>query len=749
MKRLSEKIVAGGFGVALLLLCSVGVTSYLSIQQLNKDKQWVTHTYQVLATIDGIDEALSSAESARCHLIFTSESFYLQTYQLKKTKIYQELQALRYLTKDNPKQQRRLDLIEPLIYEQIGLFEESIKQFENQKIKRENELIFTERGKQISIKFDAIADVMKDEEQTLLQQRTAKTDKSTYQIKLVLILGSCLSLVLFAIVYNLLQKEIRINQALSQEAIRLEQEAAKTKLGSFLESTTDAFVALDRDWRYTYVNQRAGQLFNRRPEDLVGKNIWQEFPEAIGQKFYHAYHRALAEQRMIQLEEYYPPWERWYENRIYPSQEGLSIFFQDITLRKLAEIALQRSEKRYRTLVIATSQAVWLNDSQGLPKEFSSWLALTGQTEDEVKGGGWLNAIHPEDREQAVQAWNYAFETKSQCFTQYQIKVENGTYRHFAVRIVPVFDNDEEILEWVGAHTDITERVLAEQALKEANERLEFKVQERTQELQLLNTELQRSNQELAQFAYVASHDLQEPLRAIMGYTQILEEEYENRFDQSAQEYMHYITDGAKRMQQLIRDLLAYSHVGTRGKAFTTTDCNVVLNQALSNLQVAITESKATIIHDPLPRVIGDKTQLVQLFQNLIGNAIKFHSSQPPQIHIGAVRGKAAKENYLSPYTPQAAQDPASWENIPNTHSFQECLFWVRDNGIGIKSEYCDRIFEIFRRLHTRREFPGTGIGLAICKKIVERHDGRIWAESQPGVGTVFYFTLRCDFNVD
>jgi PAS domain S-box-containing protein len=266
---------------------------------------------------------------------------------------------------------------------------------------------------------------------------------------------------------------------------------------------------------------------------------------------------------------------------------------------------------------------VWLTDSQSNPKEISSWSALTGQTKDKSQGMGWLDAVHPDDTEEIFRLRNLATETKKPFFTEHRVRVKDGTYRYFAVRLVPVLDNNGEIFEWVGTHTDITERILARQALTEANERLEIKVQERTQELQLLNTELQRSNQELEQFAYVASHDLQEPLRAIMGYTQILEQEYQNCFDQSGKEYMHYITDGAKRMQHLIRDLLAYSHIGIHGKAFITTDCNVVRNQALSNLQVAITESKAIITYDPLPRVIGDQTQLVQLFQNLIGNAIE------------------------------------------------------------------------------------------------------------------------------
>ncbi|GBE95147.1 sensor histidine kinase [Nostoc cycadae] len=286
---------------------------------------------------------------------------------------------------------------------------------------------------------------------------------------------------------------------------------------------------------------------------------------------------------------------------------------------------------------------------------------------------------------------------------------------------------DNEIQEWIGTHTDITERKLAEDALQQAKAELEIKVQERTAELQKLNEELRNSNQELEQFAYVASHDLQEPLRAVTGYSQLLVEEYQERLDESAQEYLDYIIDGAKRMQQLIQDLLAYSRVGTRGRAFTSTDCNVVLSEVLSNLQMAIAESQAIITHDPLPNVLADKTQLVQLFQNLIGNAIKFRRKDvPPQIHISAVRQEKSmgvgEEDFTQHYV---------W------------LFSVQDNGIGIKSQYLERIFEIFRRLHTRREFPGTGIGLAICKKIVERHNGRIWAESQLRVGTTFYFTLH------
>lgn len=231
-------------------------------------------------------------------------------------------------------------------------------------------------------------------------------------------------------------------------------------------------------------------------------------------------------------------------------------------------------------------------------------------------------------------------------------------------------------------------------------------------ELNKVTVELERSNRELQQFAYVASHDLQEPLRTVAGFTKLLERRYKDKLDQDAREFIHFAVDGALRMQKLIDDLLSYSRVGTQNISFEPIDCNYLLEQALTNLRLAIEENHTVITRSNLPTITCNGSHMIQLFQNLISNAIKFRSAETPRIHISA----------------EYRED--KW------------LFSLQDNGIGIDPGYHDRIFKIFQRLHSRDEYAGTGIGLALCLKIVELHNGKIWLESELGKGTTFYFTL-------
>jgi light-regulated signal transduction histidine kinase (bacteriophytochrome) len=269
---------------------------------------------------------------------------------------------------------------------------------------------------------------------------------------------------------------------------------------------------------------------------------------------------------------------------------------------------------------------------------------------------------------------------------------KDGSEFPIEIGLTPI--RTEEGVLVIATIVDITERKHAEEALLRRTD------------------DLRRSNAELEQFAYVSSHDLQEPLRMVSSYVQLLAKRYKGRLDEDADVFIGFAVEGAARMQQLINDLLVYSRVGTQAKPFAHTDLEMVFDHAIANLQVSIQESQAVITHDPLPSLWADPVQMVQLLQNLIGNAIKFCTATPPRVHIRAERQQAA------------------WR------------FSVQDNGIGIDPKFAERIFIIFQRLNTRAEYAGTGIGLAICKKIVERHGGRIWAEPATEQGSIFLFTV-------
>jgi len=291
---------------------------------------------------------------------------------------------------------------------------------------------------------------------------------------------------------------------------------------------------------------------------------------------------------------------------------------------------------------------------------------------------------------------------KSTVFLDFEIEHEFKTLgrRIMVLNARRIYHETKRMQMILLAIEDITEQKRVERELKQA------------EELKQAIAALKRSNRELEQFAYVASHDLQEPLRMVSSFTQLLAKRYQGKLDKDADEFIAYVVAGAKRMQALINDLLTYSRVDTRGKSFEPIDSEAVFDQAIANLRVAIEEGEAVITHDPLPSLIADDSQIVQLFQNLLGNAIKFHGKEPPRIHVSA------------------KQEGNEW------------VFSFRDNGIGIAPEYFDRIFVIFQRLHGREEYPGTGTGLAICKKIAERHGGRIWVESEPSKGSTFYFAI-------
>jgi PAS domain S-box-containing protein len=375
----------------------------------------------------------------------------------------------------------------------------------------------------------------------------------------------------------------------------------------------------------------------------------------------------------------------------------------DITERKQIEEALRESEERFRLMANSAPVLIWMANGEGECTFFNQvWLDFTGRTLDQELGKGWLAGVHPDDARYLLESCSLRLQQREHFIMEFRLKRWDGEYRWILNQAVPRVTQDDHFSGYIGSCIDITERKQAEE------------------QLFTLNRELLLSNRELEQFAYVASHDLQEPLRMVSLFSQLLAHKYQDNLDEDTQTYIHYIVDSASRMQQLITDLLAYSQVGTsKSKGnFKRIDCNQVLQQVLQNLKIAIAEYNATIHFAPLPTVIADEQQLVLLLQNLICNAIKYcHPQILPQVEIAV-------------------------QSLPG-----EWCFSVRDNGIGIKSEHFERIFKIFQRLHHTQEYRGTGMGLAICQKIVERHGGRIWVESEVDQGSTFYFTIPMSKN--
>jgi len=369
---------------------------------------------------------------------------------------------------------------------------------------------------------------------------------------------------------------------------------------------------------------------------------------------------------------------------------------QEIADRKRIEEILRESETRYRIVADNTYDwEFWLNPEGKFLYSSPSCKRITGHDAEKFMSDPDLldRIIHPDDRP-VFLSHRYESGEKSVSETEFRVVRPDGSYRWISHICQPVFDEGGHFLGRRGSNRDITKRKKAEEGLKR------------------ISDELMRSNADLQQFAYAASHDLQEPLRVIEGFIKLLARRYESKLDAKAGEFIGYIIEGVKGMRALIKDLLEYSRVGTRDINLKRTDFSEAVDKAVFSLKVAVEESGAVITHDPLPTIRADIVQMSRLFQNLIGNAIKFHGKGAPEIHISAEK---KEDGYI---------------------------FSVRDNGIGIDPRDTERIFAVFQRLHTRGEYPGTGIGLAICKRIVERHGGKIRVESKKGKGSTFYFTI-------
>lgn len=498
-----------------------------------------------------------------------------------------------------------------------------------------------------------------------------------------------------------------------EEALRLSEQRFRVAL----QAADITVFSQDPDLRYTWVYN---PMFGLTEETVVGRTDQEILPRqpgfaalkrrvfSTGERVHEKYDFAgeIGEERIADL-----VLEPVRERGVVTGLIGAAI---DITALSRAERELKASEARFRTTFENAAIGIELSDLDGRILETNPALQqMLGYTADELRRADQRDLVHPDDAmisERLVEELDSGHHPYVKQQKRYLRKDGSIMWGSLTASLIRDDTGAPKLL--LRMIEDITELRIAEQALKRAYHELEQRIEARTRELREQADELARSNAELEQFAYVASHDLQEPLRSVSGFAQLLERRYKDRLDDEGETFVRFIVSGTDRMRGLITDLLAFSRVGAREKVFKQVDTGAVVGQVRDSLSATIEERGAEVVIGPLPKVWGDAADLSQLFQNLIANGLKFNRSAPPRVEV------------------QAEDAGDHW------------LFSVRDNGIGIEPSFFPRMFTIFQRGHRQDEYAGTGVGLAICKKVVERHSGRIWASSEPGQGTTFLFTL-------
>ncbi|MFZ6023246.1 MAG: PAS domain S-box protein [Bacteroidota bacterium] len=486
-----------------------------------------------------------------------------------------------------------------------------------------------------------------------------------------------------------------------------------------MNAALDAIICIDTEGIITFWNPQAEHVFGWKQEEVMGKKLSNIIiPEAYRSMHDHGMEQykvtgkgpalnVLLELSAINREGVSFP----IELTVLPIQQDNEAFFcafiRDITERKKAETATRRSNERYELVAKATSDAIWdwdmrtgvvVRSGDGLHKLFGYDTAIASSDND-----FWRKHVHADDINGVIERREQMLQRITDHYweDEYRFERKDGSYAHVYDRGYVIRNKEGKAIRMIGSTQDISALKRSEQQLQELNTVLEKRA-----------SELARSNNELERFAYVASHDLQEPLRMVSSFLQLLDKQYTAKLDDKAREYINFAVGGAERMKRLILDLLSYSRVSTVTEQFQPVDMNAVVQHVLQIFESRFEKEGITLTTDRLPVVKGNTSQLQQLFQNLVGNAIKYKSERPPLIEIGCLE----EENRF--------------------------VFFIKDNGIGINPKYFEKIFVVFQRLHPVNNYSGTGIGLAICKKIVECHQGEIWVESEEGKGSTFFFSM-------
>jgi PAS domain S-box-containing protein len=683
------------FGAAIVILLAVGALSYRSMVTSSESDRWVRHTNEVLENLQKLISDMGSVESTYHGFVLTGDDSYIASHRESILNARKDEAAVRNLTVDNLKQQRQLPLLEELMAQKIRFGDKMSSLHRVKGLEAAADVIASAEDQHVMDEFRGVVRTMRDEELRLLALRDADANKRFAQTKISLIVGTILGVIIAVGASRIVRRDSAARD-LAEEALRESQKSFSTLANNISQL---AWMADEKGSIFWY-NDRWFQYTGTTLEEMIGWG-WQTV--------HHPDHVKRVVAKIARCFQTGEIWEdtfplrgrdgnyRLFLSRAVPVRdpEGkvLRWFGTNTDISESAE-----SGARYRGLLEAAPDAmVVVNDAGEIvllnvqaEKQFGySRDELVGQKVKNIIPDGFSERIIADGTRSAAEAVAQQIGTGIELLG----RRKDGSQFPIELMLSPL-ESSEGILV-TAAIRDISIR-------KKSDEHLAQTV-----------GELKRSNDDLQQFAYVSSHDLQEPLRMVSSYTQLLARRYKGRLDSDADEFIAFAVDGCNRMQGLIQDLLAYSRAGTNGKALHEVFSDEALKVALTNLRATVEQSGAVVTHDTLPAITTDETQLTQIFQNLVGNAIKYRRAESPEVHVSASKNGG-----------------------------NEWIFSVRDNGLGIDPQYFGRIFILFQRLHGRQEFEGTGIGLAICKKIVERLGGRIWVESQPEKGSTFYFAL-------
>lgn len=504
-----------------------------------------------------------------------------------------------------------------------------------------------------------------------------------------------------------------LSTTIQRRKTSIELEKSLREKNNILDSIDDAFIALDQNWIVKYWNKKSEIIVNLNRDQIIGKNFWEVFPQLLGTIYEKNYKESFETQKSITFQDFFEELNIWLDVTTYPSKSGLSIYYKDITDLKKNEFALITSNDRFEKSTAATNDAIWdwdlekksLYRGEGFYKLFGYKLPNYTYSSNASILSLIKSRVQPDEANEVINSLVEIINNPNQDIwkKEYWYKKADGNYAYIANNGVIIRNEEGKAIRIVGALQDLTKRKEQEDALRVLNKKL-----------QVQTKELLKSNQELEQFAYIASHDLQEPLRMVTSFLTQLEKKYYNELDDKGKQYIEFAVDGAHRMRNIILDILEYSKIGKIEDENETIDLNKIMNEVCKMNAQKIQETKATIQYNNLPKITAPKSPLIQIMHNLIGNALKYQ-----------------KENNQPIIKIKVTEHEKNWH------------FKIKDNGIGIEEEYLNKIFVIFQRLHTKNEYSGNGMGLAIVKKLIENLNGKIWVKSQPNKGSTFYFTLQ------